>query len=45
MARRTIARLVRSEGRRTEGVVTVTRYGPDRDFGAVAEFRPIPPDE
>ena len=38
----TTARLVRSDaGRRTEGVVTVTRFEPDRAFAAVVEFGPF----
>ena len=42
MRQGTTARLVRSDaGRRTEGVVTVTRFEPDRAFGAVVEFGPF----
>jgi hypothetical protein len=42
MSQGTTARLVRSDGgRRTEGVVTVTRFEPDRAFAAVAEFGPF----
>ena len=38
----TTARLVRSDaGRRTEGIVTVTRFEPDRAFAAVVEFGPF----
>ena len=38
----TTARLVRNDaGRRTEGVLTVTRFEPDRAFAAVAEFGPF----
>ena len=36
------ARLVRTDaGRRTEGVVTVTRFDPERAFEAVVEFGPF----
>ena len=42
MRRGTTARLVRSDGgRRTEGVVTVTRFEPDRAFATVVEFGPF----
>jgi hypothetical protein len=42
MSQGTTARLVRSDGgRRTEGVVTVTRFEPDRAFAAVVEFGPF----
>ena len=42
MCEGTTARLVRSDaGRRTEGVVTVTRFEPDRAFAAVVQFGPF----